>query len=46
MLAMTKRVVFEARPGDKGAGATADALEAAGFQISEIDKYNKLAERV
>lgn len=45
MLALTKRVVFEARPQDKGARATVEALKAAGFEISQIDKYNKLAER-
>ena len=45
MLRRTKRVIFEARPDDKGVSATVEALKAAGFAISRIDKYNQLAER-
>lgn len=45
MLARTRRVIFEARPDDRGVSATVDALRAAGFTISPIDKYNQLAER-
>lgn len=45
MLQRTRRVIFEARPDDKGVSATVDALRAAGFAITPIDKYNQLAER-
>lgn len=45
MLARTRRVIFEARPDDRGVSATVDALKAAGFTIKPVDKYNQLAER-
>lgn len=45
-LARTRRVIFEARPGDEGVCVTVEALKAAGFAIRPIDRYNQLAERV
>ena len=44
-LTRTRRVIFEARPGDQGVCGTVEALRTAGFAIRPIDRYNQLAER-
>jgi FkbM family methyltransferase len=44
-LGRTRRVIFEARPGDKRVSEAVNLLKSAGFRITPIDKYNRLAER-